>query len=244
IEKALRRYDGIYPTIYSGFVNLVAEQTGRPLKYINREDDSGDMGLRTSKEQYHPIVLAHKHLVHIGSPAAKTGDTFSLAAGDIILTEIRDTDKPEYLKLNTDIENNKFWGYDYREDPWLQFPIDENTFYDDYLHDKRAGDSINFAIRLSENGKMIGEAILWHFTYNGTAELGCRLFLEYQGKGYGKAAFKAVSEFAANSLKLKVWARCYRQNEASCRMITASGFTKKSEDETFFYFEQPSVVIA
>lgn len=237
IEKALTKFNGIYPTIYSGFVNLVNNQLGHSLTYINREDDSGDMGLRTSKSQYHPITFANKHLVHIGSPAVKMDDSFSIPAGNLFLTEIKESDKPEYLKLNTDIENNKFWGYDYREDPWIPLPPDENTFYDSYIHDKSAGDSINFAIRLSENGKMIGEAILWNFTYDGTAELGCRIFPEYHQKGYGKTAFKAVAEFAVQYLDVKVWARCHRENEVSYRMITGSGFSKKSEDETFYYFE-------
>ena len=88
-----------------------------------------------------------------------------------MLTDIRESDRHAYFLLNTDIENNRWWGYDYSEDPSLPDPADENTFYDSVLYDMQAGDSVNFAVRLSEDGEMIGEAILWNFTSDGSAEL-------------------------------------------------------------------------
>ena len=238
VEKALTRYEGIYPTMYSGFVRLISERLGYPLTYINREDDSGDPGLRISKTQYHPLCLAHKYLVHVNSPAAWIGKTFPISADGIVLTEIRERDKQAYLKLNTDTENNRYWGYDYREDVSIMGPVDENTFYDSVIYDTAAGDSINYAVRLSEDGEMIGEAILWNFKSDRTAELGCRIMPEYQRNGYGKAAFKAAADFASQKLGLKVWARCRRENAQSYRMIIASNFTPLSEDEEFFYFEK------
>ena len=238
VEKALTRYEGVYPTMYSGFVRLISERLGCTLTYINREDDSGDPGLRTSKTQYHPICLAHKHLVHVGTPAVKMPTVFSLAEDGVILTEIRQNDKQAYLKLNTDVENNRYWGYDYREDVSITGSVDENTFYDSVMYDMAAGDSINFAVRLAEDDEMIGEAILWNFTSDGTAELGCRILPEYQGKGYGKAAFGAVADFAVNTLNVKVWARCYRENTPSYRMIASNGFTPLWENEDFCYFEK------
>ena len=252
VEKALTRYEGIYPTMYSAFVRLIAERVGRPLQYVNREDDSGNPGLRTSKTQYHPICLAHKYLVHVGTPGAKMGEMgaaqvaqgdaadgdgevpapwkLTLAGDGVVLTEIRPGDKQAYLLLNTDVENNRYWGYDYREDVTVIEPVGENTFYDSVMYDMAAGDSINFAVRLTADGELIGEAILWNFTYDGTAELGCRIFPEYQGHGYGRGAFRAAADFAADTLGLKVWARCHRENTASYRMIEASGFEKTGED--------------
>ncbi len=238
VEKALTRYEGIYPTMYSGFVRLISRRTDHPLLYVNREDDSGDPGLRTSKMQYHPVCMAHKYLVHVGSPAVKIPPVFSLAGDGVVLTEIRQNDKQAYLKLNTDIENNRYWGYDYREDVSIIGPVDENTFYDSVMYDMAAGDSINFVVRLTEDGEMIGEVVLWNFTSDGTAELGCRILPEYQGNGYGKAAFGAVADFAAQELDLKVWARCYRKNTPSYRMIASNGFTPLWEDEDFCYFEK------
>ena len=238
IEKALTKYRGAYPTMYQGFVRLMAEHLGKDLQIVNREDDAGDPGLRMSKQQYQPIGRIHKYLVHIGSPMAKIKEFPVIIKDDIVITAFRESDKEAYLKLNTDVENNRYWGYDYREDKSLPETLDENTFYNIAMHDMRVGDSINFAIREREVGEMIGEGILWNFAADGSAELGCRIFPSCHGKGYGTKAFGAISEFAKTALDVNVWARCFRQNEASRRMIEANGFQKVREDETYYYFER------
>ena len=61
IEKALKKYDGIYPAMYQGFVKLISSKVSKNLEYVNREDDSGDEGLRISKMQY--TGLARQRLV-------------------------------------------------------------------------------------------------------------------------------------------------------------------------------------
>jgi RimJ/RimL family protein N-acetyltransferase len=188
--------------------------------------------------QYHPIRMAHKYLVHVGSPALKMADTFSIASGGVVLTEIRESDKEAYRKLNTDVQNNRYWGYDYREDVSITGPVDENTFFDAVTYDTAAGDSINFAVRLTEDGEMIGEAVLWNFTSDGTAELGCRIMPACQGKGFGRATFGAVADFASRNLNLRVTARCCRENTPSARMIAACGFVPLRQDEKFCYYEK------
>lgn len=240
-EKALVKYQGIYPTMFSGFVNLISKYSDHKLEYVNREDDSGDPGLRMSKLQYHPITMANKYLVHVSSPAIRSKSKVTVIGHDVILTEFRESDKKAYLALNTDVDNNKYWGYDYREDIYLTEPIDENTFFDSVVYDMQAGDSINFAVRLSEDGEMIGETILWNFTSDDTAELGCRIFPGYQGRGYGKEAFGLATEYAENVLKLRVRAKCYRENMPSYHMITSNGFVKIDEDSRFYYFEKRKI---
>ncbi len=186
----------------------------------------------------HPQGLAEKYLVHINSPAARFDRSAVVSSSGVVLTSLRESDKAAYLALNTDIDNNRYWGYDYREDTSIIGPINEDTFFDSVQYDMQVGDSINFAVRLAENGEMIGEAILWNFTADGSAELGCRLQREYHGKGYGKAAFGALTAFAEQKLGLRVWARCFRQNEASCRMIEANQYKMVSQDEHYYYFER------
>jgi len=238
VEKALRCYQGAYPTMYNAMVRLAQELCKHQLTLVNREDDSGDPGLRTSKMQYHPIGRVHKYLVHVNSPISRIDEFPVIFCDGLAITEMRESDKKSYLELNTDVDNNRFWGYDYRDDAFITGQIDEDTFYNSAMHDMEVGDSINFAIRLSVNDDMIGEVILWNFAADGSAELGCRLKSEYHGKGYGRAAFGAVAEYAAHTLKLKVWARCYHQNKASYHMIMSNKFRETHKDENFFYFER------
>ena len=58
IEKAFDDVDGAYPMINREFLKHEAEGC----KYVNREDDSGDPGLRTAKLSYHPAYLLEKCL--------------------------------------------------------------------------------------------------------------------------------------------------------------------------------------
>lgn len=57
IEKALAAYRGIYPML----VHL--EACAYPdVRYINREEDDGNEGLRRSKRSYNPVMLKQKYI--------------------------------------------------------------------------------------------------------------------------------------------------------------------------------------
>ena len=60
IEKAERNYAGSYQMLVNQFARAYA---GGPVAYINREEDDGDEGLRTSKLSYHPVRLLKKYTV-------------------------------------------------------------------------------------------------------------------------------------------------------------------------------------
>lgn len=62
IEKATRAVGGSYEMINKEFASHVLE-VHPEVKYINREDDSGDEGLRKAKESYHPVDLLKKYNV-------------------------------------------------------------------------------------------------------------------------------------------------------------------------------------
>jgi len=62
IEKADIRYHGAYQMIVREFARAYADET---VRYINREEDMGDEGLRTSKLSYHPLQLLEKSVVNI-----------------------------------------------------------------------------------------------------------------------------------------------------------------------------------
>lgn len=57
-EKAFPEIQGAYPMINQQFV--LAECQG--YKYVNREEDTGDEGLRKAKLSYHPAILLDKYV--------------------------------------------------------------------------------------------------------------------------------------------------------------------------------------
>ncbi len=61
IEKANRDYPGSYQMIVKEFSGDMRDTYG--IQYINREEDVGDEGLRTSKLSYHPSQLLDKYCV-------------------------------------------------------------------------------------------------------------------------------------------------------------------------------------
>lgn len=65
IEKADRTYQGCYQMLVAQFAQQFA---GGTVAFINREDDAGDLGLRTSKLSYHPVAILEKYTVTIEKP--------------------------------------------------------------------------------------------------------------------------------------------------------------------------------
>ena len=236
VEKALTAYEGVYPVLFHAVVNKIAEsQAERPL-YINREDDSGDPGLHTSKTQYHPLRMVNKYFVHYDSPLYGAGDQPVLKSDRLVLTTIRESDSQAYYDLNTDEENNKYWGYDYREDENLPYPLETSSFWLMQVQDYLFGENCSFAVRTAEDGEMIGELVLYRFMYTGEVEIGCRITPACQGHGYGSEAFKLGVDYVRNVWKRIPTARCYKENIRSRKMIEASGLKLYKEDDTFLYY--------
>lgn len=63
VEKALSGYSGVYPMLASLYAKQMASSQAA---YINREDDSGDQGLRYSKTEYRPCAMIKKYVVDFG----------------------------------------------------------------------------------------------------------------------------------------------------------------------------------
>ena len=61
-EKADTAYHGSYPMLVNQFARMFASDG---TKYINREEDDGLEGLRTSKLSYHPTDLLNKYMVKL-----------------------------------------------------------------------------------------------------------------------------------------------------------------------------------
>ena len=67
IEKADRTYEGCYQMLVAQFAQQFAHEG---VHFINREDDAGDPGLRTSKLSYHPVALLEKYTVTVEEPCS------------------------------------------------------------------------------------------------------------------------------------------------------------------------------
>lgn len=62
VEKGTKEVNGSYEMINKEFASYMKDKFPE-VKYINREDDSGDEGLRKAKESYHPVALLRKYNV-------------------------------------------------------------------------------------------------------------------------------------------------------------------------------------
>jgi hypothetical protein len=231
IEKALYSYTGVYPT----FVQAFADQFGDGCQWVNREDDAADRGLRTSKLQYGPAKLAGKFCFEpMNELQRHVNEIPELKTGRLTLSALTEEDIPAYNALVLDGERNRWWGYD--DVAGLGGPVEERSFFDVAARDFENRLAVNFAVRL--DGKLIGEAVLYHFDYRGGAELGCRIDRAYAGNGYGTEAFAAVAEWGLYQVQLtRIVAKCFKENEASYQMLS-SCMRKNGEDEKFFYFEK------
>ena len=67
IEKADRTCEGCYQMLVAQFAQQFAQED---VQFINREDDAGDLGLRTSKLSYHPVALLEKYTVTVEEPCS------------------------------------------------------------------------------------------------------------------------------------------------------------------------------
>ena len=231
IEKALYSYPGVYPTLVQAF----AQHYGEHCRWINREDDAGERGLRTSKLQYGPAKLLSKYCFEIRTELqANVPEIPVIKSERLELSALTEADLPAYNALVLDSERNRWWGYD--DVAGLGGPVQEDSFLNVARRDFAAGLAINFAVRLE--GKCIGEAVLYRFNYRGEAELGCRIAREYAGSGYGTEAFAAAADWALYKAQLsRVVAKCFRENEASRKMLAAC-MRPCGEDEIYYYFEK------
>ena len=227
IEKALAAYSGVYPTMCS----LFAAKYGAGLTYVNREDDAGDEGLRTSKMQYHPIALVEKRwaVCHL----SKRFDLPVLFTDRLVVDRLSASDMAEYAALATDEERNRYWGYDYKVDLGEDAP-DAAHFERVLTEDEGRG--VAYSRKISDlSGAFVGEAVVYNFRLDGSGELGLRVTSAMAGKGYGREAYKAVADEMIKRLP-KLHARCYKENAQSKKMILAAGFREVGESDEMYYF--------
>ena len=231
IEKGLKEYSGVYPTMANEFAKAFA---GSGVKYLNREEDCGDMGLRISKLQYQPIEVKEKNVVSVRTLFDRITPRVNLMGERVEVTEITKADAEKYYKLYMDDELNKYWGYDYREDLKGETPSPK-YFYEFMTGLKEKKEEYSFAIKL--NGELIGELVLHNFDFVGGVEIGYRVLKEHQRKGYAKEGALLLIDYVFKTLRAKfVKTRCFKENTPSQTLIKALGFVLHHEDQTHYYF--------
>lgn len=228
IEKALHSFDGV--NVY--LVRESAKASGA--KYLNREDDSGEYGLRLSKTQYHPLELLPSYYMEVQTEAHALDRVPTLKTNRLTLNAIKLSDAKTYYDLCTDEKRNVYWGYDYKKD--LVGELTEDYFYKVAKADFKRRLCVNFAIR--NEGKMIGETVVYEFDYKGGCKIGVRIDKNQAGHGYGEEAFGKTILFALYTLGVKkVYSSCYKKNIPSVKMHEKL-FRKTGEDAEKYYYER------
>lgn len=230
IEKALREYEGIYPVMVNEFAKYYRSEK---IDFINREDDNGDMGLRTSKLQYRPAFLEKKICFEVKDKLSTLKKLPVIQTENLRIDRLNNTDSDSYQALCTDDELNKYWGYDYRKDIKSITP---GCFLNMAFSDTELRTCVSLALRY--NGLFIGEAVLYNSNFKGSIEIGCRILKQYRNKGLGTQALKAVSDWALYQAGFeKVCAKCFKENTASRKMLSKV-MRQVSEDSDYCFFER------
>lgn len=230
IEKALRGVQGAYPTIAQLFAQTFC---GNGIQYINREDDSGDFGLRKSKLQYLPLRLVDKYNLAVKRPIDSLSKLPELETERLVLKEVAGEDVHEFARLARDDQLNRFWGYNWHDDAPDTAP--DSWFLEDIRNDFKKKNELPLGVYFE--GALVGEVVLYHFGYAAEAEIGMRILPERQGRGFARESLLGLMEYGFCKLGLeRIEAKCYKENTASAYTLKSAGMRPCGEDETYFYF--------
>lgn len=230
VEKADRDYEGAYQVMVQEFAR---NNTDKSIIYINREDDMGLDGLRTSKLQYKPIELKHKYYMYAKTLFDRIKPDSTIEGKRICLTDIEDTDMQAFFTLSSDFENNKHWGYDPREED--NFENTPEYFMSFVKEMKQTKEEYSLAVRYK--GEFAGEVVFHNMDVFGSVEIGVRLLAKFRGLGIGTEATKLASEYAKKIGATKIIMKCFKENTVSYNMIKKAGFTETHQTDTHTFFK-------
>ena len=232
VEKALRGYEGAYPAVAQEFARAFCTEG---IAYLNRMDDAGDAGLRKSKLQYRPAELVDKYNLSPKRAIDRLSRPPELTTERLTIAELSDADTAAYARLASDVERNRWWGYDWRSGYTGTEPPQDGYYIMCAREDFK--EKCEMPLGVYAEGRLVGEVVLHRFGYRDEAEVGVRLRPGEEGEGYAREAMRAVAGYAFLKLDIETLeSKCFRENVRSRKMLLSAGFVPCGEDETFYYF--------
>ena len=154
------------------------------------------------------------YTVRIMSEAAMLDEMPIVNGPDAVcLTPITEADDELYFALATDLDTNKYWGYDYRED---EPSPDKDYFRQNSSAEFNRGSALSLAVRVK--GEFAGEATLYSFDLLGGCECAVRLLPTFRGRGYATDALNLLKRLARSIGIVYLMATVDKENIASQRM--------------------------
>ncbi|MBE6644165.1 MAG: GNAT family N-acetyltransferase [Ruminococcaceae bacterium] len=147
-----------------------------------------------------------------------------ITSGDITLRELVPDDKKDYAEICLDVENNKYWGYDFRED---NEEADAEYFIKAAMEERRLGTAVSFAVIYG--GDFIGEASLYAFDCRGGAEAAIRILPKYQGRGLSENILTALFAVCKKMGLIRLYAEALCENKPS--VAFCSKYMERISDE-------------
>ncbi len=193
-------------------VALYALREGLPLVFIDVPRESLPillMGFRHADVDAED-ECADTYRVTVKSECALIKKAPEVTYGEVTLRELRDGDKEAYARICLDAENNKYWGYDFRDD---EPDADADYFMSVAKNERALGTAISFAVL--SGGEFVGEAALYAFDCRGGAEMAIRILPEYQGRGLSGDILNALFEVCRRIGLIRLYAEVFAENKPS-----------------------------
>lgn len=230
VEKALRGYPGAYPAMAQAFAQAFC---GENVRYINREDDSGDMGLRKSKLQYLPAALLDKYNIAVKRTFDSLSEIPVIHTERLVLKEVAEEDAAAFAAMDKDDELNRYWGANWRD--YAPKNPSDKWFLKDIRSDFKKKRELPLGIYF-EN-ELVGEVVLHRFGYQSEAEIGMRVMRPWQGRGFAREALLGLMEYGFCKLGLeRIEACAYKENAPSVYALKSAGMRPCGEDNEKQYF--------
>lgn len=230
VEKALRGYPGAYPAMAQAFAQAFC---GENVRYINREDDSGDMGLRKSKLQYLPAALLDKYNIAVKRTFDSLSELPVIHTDRLVLKEVAEEDAAAFAAMDKDDELNRYWGANWRD--YAPKNPSDKWFLKDIRSDFKKKRELPLGIYFENS--LVGEVVLHRFGYQSEAEIGMRVMRPWQGRGFAREALLGLMEYGFCKLGLERIEACvYKENAPSVYALKSAGMRPCGEDNEKQYF--------